>query len=331
MGAYSQPAGLAAWLMRLCAVLLALLAVPLASAADAPAAKPPGDKVADYWREVRQGVPGLSQVKGAETGVLINSEGQQWREQRNGPIKKYGATILLAMLGVIALFYLIKGQMKLSAPRTGRKMQRFSSFERFAHWGTAVTFLLMGLTGLGILFGRTVLGPLLGSEGLGGLLALGKLIHNYLGPVFLFFTILLIGAFLRDNVWQKCDAIWIFKAGGLFSKSGHVPSGRFNFGEKTWFWLGVTFLGLFVAGTGLILDFPALMGRTRDLMQNLVLLHAIGAVVLLTLSFGHIYMGTIGVEGALESMKTGEVDETWAKEHHELWYDDVKAGKSGHP
>ncbi len=329
MGAYSlnRPA---AWLLRLVAVLVALLSAPLSMAADAPAAKAPGDQVADYWREVRQGVPGLSQVQGAESGVLINAEGQAWRDLRNGPIKKYGGTILLAMIGVIALFYLVKGQMKLSEPPTGRKMQRFTSFERFAHWGTAVTFVLMGITGLAILFGRTVLGPLIGSEGLGGLLALGKLVHNYLGPVFLFFTILLIGAFLRDNVWQKCDAAWIAKAGGLFS-GGHVPSGRFNFGEKTWFWIGVTFLGLFVAGTGLILNFPALVDRTRELMQDLVLLHAIGAVMLLALSFGHIYMGTIGVEGALDSMKTGEVDETWAKEHHEIWYDDVKAGKSGHP
>ena len=288
------------WCVGLVLACCALLGATQAMAADPP--KAPGDTVADYWREVRQGMPGVSQVQGAEGGVMINARGETWRQQRNGPLKRYGGMVLLAMLGIIVLFYLVKGPMKLSEPPTGRKIQRFTPFERFVHWGTAITFILMGLTGLAILFGRTVLGPLIGTDGLGGLLALGKLVHNYLGPLFLAFTILLIFAFVRDNVWQKCDGEWIAKAGGMFSSGAHVPSGRFNFGEKTWFWLGVPFLGLFVAGTGLLLNFPALVDRTRDLMQNLVLLHAIGAVLLLAMSLGHIYMGTVGVEGALDSM-----------------------------
>ncbi len=328
MGANSQASLTQLWLLRLLLALLALLALPPALAGTTDPAKPPGDRVADYWREVRQGVPGLSQIKGGESGVLINAEGQRWRERRNDGMKRYGGRVLLAMVGIIALYYLLKGPMKLSEPPSGRKIRRFTPFERFAHWGTAITFILMALTGLAILFGRTVLGPLIGSGGLGGLLALGKLVHNYLGPLFLAFTVLLILAFVRDNLWQKCDSAWIAKAGGMFS-GAHVPSGRFNFGEKAWFWLGVTFLGLFVAGTGLLLNFPALFDRTRDLMQDLVLLHAGGAVALVAMSLGHIYMATLGVEGALESMKSGEVDETWAKEHHQLWYDQVKAGKSG--
>ncbi|MCB1908779.1 MAG: formate dehydrogenase subunit gamma [Rhodocyclaceae bacterium] len=330
MIAISRGSAALAWLIRLAAIAMALSMLPSMAVAATDPAKPPGDPVANYWREVRQGVPGLSQVDGAESGVLINAAGQQWREQRNGPLKRYGAMILLAMLGIIVLFYLVRGPMRLSAPPTGRKIQRFTPFERFVHWGTAITFILMGLTGLAVLFGRSVLGPLIGSGGLGGLLGLGKLVHNYLGPVFLAFTILLILVFLRDNVWAKCDAQWIARAGGMFSSGDHIPSGRFNFGEKAWFWLGVTFLGLFVAGTGLLLDFPALIDRTRELMQNLVLLHAIGAVLLLAMSLGHIYMATLGVEGAMESMKTGEVDETWAKEHHELWYEETKAGRSSH-
>lgn len=332
MGAKPHDAASLAGLGRLVALIFALLAAPLALAAapgNAPV-KGPGDPVADYWRGVRHGVPGLSQVQGVETGVLINARGKTWMEQHNGPLKHYGGLILLAMAGIIVLFYLVKGPLKLSKPPTGRKIQRFTPFERFAHWGTAITFVLMGITGLAVLFGRIVAGPVIGSGGLGWLLGAGKLVHNYLGPLFLAFTILLILAFVRDNIWQKGDGIWIAKAGGLFSH-GHVPSGRFNFGEKTWFWLGVTFLGLFVAGTGLILNFPALMDRTRELMQNMVLLHAIGSVALLTLSLGHIYMGTVGVEGAYQSMRTGSVDETWAKEHHSLWYEDVKAGRSGHP
>jgi formate dehydrogenase subunit gamma len=119
------------------------------------------------------------------------------------------------------------------------------------------------------------------------------------------------------------------KAGGLLTGE-HVPSGRFNFGEKTWFWIGVTILGLTVAVSGLVLDFPN-FGQVRADMQLASLVHAVAAIAMLVLAFGHIYMGTIGVHGALDSMKTGYVDETWAREHHAEWFNDVKAGKSGHP
>ena len=144
------------------------------------------------------------------------------------------------------------------------------------------------------------------------------------------FVLLMFFAFLRDNVWRPIDAVWIRRAGGLLDGS-HVPSGRFNFGEKTWFWFGVTILGFTVAASGLIMDFPNLGEWTRSDMQTANIVHAIGAILMLALAFGHIYMGTLGAEGAYESMKTGYVDETWAREHHEQWYLDIKAGKSGHP
>ncbi|MBR0567782.1 formate dehydrogenase subunit gamma [Azoarcus sp. L1K30] len=284
---------------------------------------------APVWREVRSGEAHFTLAKGPEAGVLIQSEGNTWRQWRNGPITQYGGWLLIIVPSAIALFWMVKGTMKLHAKPTGRKMKRFSAFERFAHWGTAITFLLLAVTGVAILFGKHVLAPVFGPEFFASLLVAGKLIHNYIGPVFGVFVVLMILTFLRDNVWQACDAIWIRRAGGLLG-GDHVPSSRFNFGEKTWFWIGVTFLGLTVVGSGLVMDFPN-YGWTRADMQLANMVHGIGALVLLALSFGHIYMGTIGVEGAYQSMKTGYVDETWAREHHEFWYEDVKAGKSGHP
>ncbi|AYH41852.1 formate dehydrogenase subunit gamma [Azoarcus sp. DN11] len=284
---------------------------------------------APVWREVRSGESHFTTVRGPETGVLIQTEGQVWRQWRNGPITFYGGILLLVVPTAIGLFFAMKGALKLHGAPTGRRLQRFSTFERVVHWGTAATFVILGLTGVCILFGKHFIAPVFGTAVLGGLLTAGKAVHNYVGPLFGVFTLLMIVAFLRDNVWQAIDSVWIRKAGGIASGE-HVPSGRFNFGEKTWFWIGVTFLGLIVAGSGLVMDFPN-FGQTRADMQLANVIHGVGAILLIALSLGHIYMGTIGVEGAYQSMRTGYVDETWAKEHHEAWYEEVKAGRSGHP
>lgn len=281
---------------------------------------------APLWREVRSGEAHFTTVRGPETGVLIQSGGNTWRTLRNGPVSTYGGVLLLVVPVAIALFFLVKGAIRLHGAPTGRRIRRFSGFERFVHWGTAITFVALALTGLAILFGKHLLAPLVGAQALGWLLIGGKAIHNYVGPVFLFFTVLMILAFARDNLWHPSDAIWIRKAGGIPSGE-HVPSGRFNFGEKTWFWIGVTFLGLIVAGSGLVMDFPN-FEQTRSTMQWANIIHASASILLIALSLGHIYMGTIGVEGAYESMSSGDVDETWAREHHQLWYEQVKAGKS---
>jgi formate dehydrogenase subunit gamma len=284
---------------------------------------------APVWREVRSGEEHFTTVRGPETGVLIQSEGNTWRQWRNGPLTLYGGILLLVVPAAIALFFFAKGALKVHGPPTGRSVQRFNTFERIVHWGTAITFVVLAVTGLALLFGKHILAPIFGSGFLGLLLLVGKNIHNYVGPLFLLFTLLMILSFARDNVWRAHDALWIRKAGGL-ARGEHVPSGRFNFGEKAWFWIGVTVLGLVVAGSGLVMDFPN-FGQTRATMQWANLIHVSASILFIALALGHIYMGTIGVEGAYGSMKSGYVDEAWAREHHEYWYNDVKAGRSGNP
>lgn len=284
---------------------------------------------APVWRDVRSGEAHFTTVRGPEAGVLIQSEGMTWRALRNGPVTLYGGILLLVVLASIFAFYKVKGPLTLHDAPTGRKVERFNRFERTVHWGTAGSFVLLAVTGLAILFGKHVIVPVFGHTLFGYLMIVGKNVHNYVGPLFLGFTLVMIVIWARDNVWQDCDAEWIRKGGGL-ATGEHVPSGRFNFGEKTWFWFGVTILGLIVAASGLVLDFPN-FGQLRETMMTFNLIHVIGALLLLVLSLGHIYMGTIGAHGAYESMKTGYVDETWAREHHEHWYNDIKAGKSGHP
>ncbi len=305
-------------------LVAALLGAVSAAAADAPAqaqAKEAHNQ-AQLWRDARSGQAGLTTVRGPESGVLIQSGGETWRELRNGPISLYGGIALCAVVVAIGLFYLRRGMIRLTAPPTGRHIERFSSVERVAHWSMAISFVILAISGLVLLFGKHVLLPVIGYTLFSWLAAIGKNLHNFIGPLFLLSIIVSFFLFVKDNFWKAEDANWIAKAGGLLDGE-HVPSWRFNFGEKFMFWFGVVFLGLAVSISGLIMDFPN-FGQTRDALQTVNIIHAVGALLFVCLMLGHIYIGTIGMEGAYAAMRTGQVDETWAKEHHELWYNQAR-------
>jgi len=305
-------------------LVAALLGAVSAVAADAPAqaqAKEAHNQ-AQLWRDARSGQAGITTVRGPESGVLIQSGGETWRELRNGPISLYGGIALCAVVVAIGLFYLRRGMIRLTAPPTGRHIERFSSVERVAHWSMAISFVILAISGLVLLFGKHVLLPVIGYTLFSWLAAIGKNLHNFIGPLFLLSIIVSFLLFVKDNFWKAEDANWIAKAGGLLDGE-HVPSWRFNFGEKFMFWFGVVFLGLAVSISGLIMDFPN-FGQTRDTLQTVNIIHAVGALLFVCLMLGHIYIGTIGMEGAYAAMRTGQVDETWAKEHHELWYNQAR-------
>ena len=296
----------------------------------------PGNN-APVWRDVKSGAKNTTTLPEHQGAVLIQSPlrfpgqgafataGEAWRNFHNGPLTLYGGWLLIvAALGILA-FYLVRGALKLKEKPTGRLMERFNSLERIAHWCAAISFVILAVSGLIILFGKFVLLPVIGYTLFAWLSALAKNLHNFVGPFFILSLLLTIVVFIKDNFWHSSDAQWIAKAGGLLS-GDEVPSGRFNFGEKGWFWIGVVLLGVIMSVTGLIMLFPN-FDQMRETMQQSNVIHVIGAVVFIALSFSHIYLGTIGMEGAYQSMRSGYVDEEWAKEHHQLWYEDVKAGK----
>ena len=280
---------------------------------------------APTWRAVRSGQENHTTVKGVETGVLVQSGGETWRELRNGPVTFYGGIFLIAVPVLIFLYFHMYGALKLHDKPTGRMIQRFSDWERVVHWSTAISFVVLAITGVIILFGKHVILPVFGYTLFSWLAILSKNLHNFVGPLFIFCVAAMFVTFVKDNIWKAHDFLWVKKAGGMFSKE-HVPSGRFNAGEKFWFWVGVTILSIIVVVTGLILDFPN-FEQGRTMMQQANVIHAVVAIIFIAASLGHIYMGTLGVEGAYQSMRNGTVDETWAKEHHELWYNDIKSGK----
>jgi len=293
------------------------------------------------WRQVGEGVSGFTSLPSREApeagnliqpfvqypGSSLTNAGEAWRQVRNNWLIPYGGALLLIVMGAIALFYVSKGTLKQHGTDTGRKIERFTPFERSAHWSNAIAFCILGISGIVMAFGKFFLLPVMGLTLFGWLSYALKNLHNFAGPVFAVSLVIIFVTFVRDNMPSRGDLVWLLKGGGLLSAK-EVPSHRFNAGEKLVFWGGVFFLGIVVVGSGLVLDklLPGLL-YVRDTMQIAHMIHAAAAVLMMAMFIGHIYIGTIGMQGAYQGMRTGYVDETWAREHHEFWYDDIKAGK----
>ena len=287
----------------------------------------PGNN-APVWREVRSGQSPYtnSTVKGRETEVLVQSWGETWRQIRNGPVTFWGGWLVVGVLLAILALYFVFGPVKLHDKPSGRLIHRFSAIEQVAHWSTAISFVVLGISGLVMFFGKHVLLPVIGYTLFAWLTALCKNLHNFVAPLFIVSVAIFVVLFVRDNLPRAYDLKWFARSWAYLTGKAHVPSGRFNAGEKVWFWGGVVVLSIIVAWSGLILLFPN-FDQTRAVMQEAWIWHAVAALLYIALSLGHIYLGTLGVEGAYTAMRTGYVDEVWAKEHHEIWYNEVKSGK----
>ena len=303
----------------------------------------PGNN-APMWRGAAAGMEGVSSLprsEAPEAGILIQAPvqypgsrmttaGEAWRQVRNNWLIPYGGALFLIVLGALALYYFTKGPMGHSEVDSGAlRIERFTPFERSAHWSNAIAFSTLAISGLVMAFGKFLLLPVLGGTLYGGLTWLLKTLHNFAGPVFAVSLAIIFLTFVKDNFPGRGDLRWLLKAGGAFSKSGdEPPSGRFNAGEKVVFWGGVFFLGVIVVASGLVMDklIPNLVYE-RATMQVAHMVHATATVLMMCMFALHIYLGTIGMRGAYRAMRTGYVGDAWAREHHEYWYEDVKAGR----
>ena len=266
----------------------------------------------------------LGQYGNTEGTVIVQRGGNTWRVWRNGPIATLMGTLLVVVLVAIYAFYRLIGPVRADEADTGRSILRFNRWERWVHWATAISFIVLAVTGLVIMFGKQIFIPLFGHDVFAFLAYVFKYLHNFIGPLFIFCSVLMFFTFLHRNFIKRIDWQWVKQGGGLVSHR-HVPAGFFNAGEKAWFWLGVTLLGLVMSITGLILDFVG-FGQTRYVLQVANTLHILGATFYIAAAMGHIYIGTWGTPGAYHAMRHGTVDESWAKAHHAVWYEEVKAG-----
>ncbi len=283
---------------------------------------------ANFWRAVRQGIPGFTTVSSEGHKVLILNSGENWREIRNGLIMRASQWIILLALFAMALFYVIVGKDRLEKPRSGIKIERFTLLERILHWYTALAFIIMAITGLSMLLGRLFLIPIFGHWFVAVYIQGAKTLHNYCGPLLLAGIFVEMLSWMRYNIPSKTDLQWFRNMGGMLG-GPRTHAGRINAGEKGWFWL-VFLFGVGMGISGILLDFP-IWGQSRFTMQLSHVTHVTLAVLFATASFGHIYVGTIGTEGVFEGMWTGCVDVVWAQQHNDLWYEEIVSDREREP
>jgi formate dehydrogenase subunit gamma len=276
-------------------------------------------------------IEGRIDIPDQRAAVLIQPAGRMFQRFHEVILHWFGVIVLVGMLALLAIAYLVMGPIRTTAGRSGIRILRFTSFERFAHWLNATAFVILALTGLNITFGKFVLMPVIGPDNFGVVSQLAKYVHNFTSFAFVIGMVLIIAMWIRDNVPRRVDIEWL-KEGGGFLKQKHPPAGRFNAGEKLVFWLALAG-GIGVIVSGYLLMFPFYVTDIFG-MQIAQGIHAIIALLFVALILAHIYIGTIGMEGAFEAMGQGTVDLNWAKEHHSLWLEQTaRAGRGAqaHP
>src|SRR6266702_932597 len=314
LGKYIRPA-VVAWAF----VLLVAVSMPAAAQQVNPTAS--SVKEQQLLQELNR-IQGRVSIPDQRSGVLEQPAGRDWREFRNVTLRWIGGIAILGTIAVMVIFYLTRGMVRLESGRSGRTLVRFTAFERFVHWITATCFIVLAISGLNITFGRPLLLPLIGFEAFSEWSQWAKYAHNYLSFPFTIGVVLIFLIWIAGNIPNKVDVDWI-KRGGGFVGHDHPPAQRFNAGQKAIYWI-VIIGGTAVAVTGYLLMFPFYLSGIEG-MQWAQIVHSIVAVLFVAAMLAHIYIGTIGMEGAFEAMGTGDVDLNWAKEHHSLWLEEEQA------
>ena len=305
------------------------LALPALAQTAAPGSIVSPDRSAVNERQLLETSPrieGRIDIPDQRASVLMQPAGRRWQHFRTVQLQWLGGVVLLGMLALLALAHFVKGGREpIAGGRSGSTLVRFTPLERFSHWLTAVSFVLLALTGLTLTFGRYLFLSAMGAEAFSAWARWSKYVHNFVSFAFVLGLILIFALWLKDNLPRQVDLDWL-KAGGGFVKSRHAPAGRFNAGEKGVFWLAMLG-GLAVTISGIYLLFPFFFTNIAG-MQTAQVMHAIVAMLFIALILAHAYMGTLAQEGNFESMGTGNVDVNWMKEHHDQWLaDEIASGR----
>ena len=273
-------------------------------------------------------VNGRVSIPDKRSGNLIQPAGQDWRAFHEGSLRWVGFAVIPGMLLLLGLFFAVRGRIRVASGFSGMLVERFGGLDRFAHWLTAISFLVLGFSGLNLTFGKSILLPFIGPERFTAITQAGKFAHNYVSFAFVLGLVMMFVLWAKDNFPHPRDIIWIVKGGGIIGNA-HPAAGRFNFGQKLIFWsviLGGA--GLSITGYALMFpfSFPAIGGfQFGDVggLQFANMVHALLGVVLVAIIIAHVYIGSLGMEGAFSAMGSGQVDANWAREHHSVWADKV--------
>jgi formate dehydrogenase subunit gamma len=312
--------------LRVFAGALMLLVVALAqpvSAQQPTSVNPQASSVKEdrLFQELDR-ISGRCTLPDQKACTIEQPAGRDWRHFHEVILRWTGGLVILGILAVLLVFYLWRGMVRIESGRSGRTIVRFNGFERFVHWMTATCFIILALSGLNITFGRPLLLPLIGPETFTAWSQWAKYAHNYLSFPFTIGVFLIFIMWIAGNIPNRVDIEWLKRGGGIVGHD-HPSAYRFNAGQKMIYWI-VVLGGAAVAISGYVLMFP-FYGTNIASMQAAQITHAIIAVLFVAAMIGHIYIGTVGMEGAFEAMGTGTVDLNWAKEHHDLWLEEEKA------
>ena len=312
----------------------------------------------ELWRALRYGSANISASNtGPAATVLVQDGGMKWLQFRQGPLTTIGGGVLLGTLVFLLIFFMMRGRIEIEGRKTGRTVTRFTAIERFGHWLMAGSFILLGVTGLIALFGRKVLIPTFGHEAFSTLAIASKWIHNNVSWAFMVGLIMVFFMWVLHNLPNRTDIKWLAQGGGILTEGSHPPAKKFNAGQKMIFWSVIIF-GTSISITGLSLLFPFEMpmfaktfGILNDTglaglfgygtlpteltpheeMQYAQTWHAIMSFALMAIILAHIYIGSVGMEGAYDAMGSGEVEEQWARQHHSIWADEVITKENAAP
>jgi formate dehydrogenase subunit gamma len=274
-------------------------------------------------------IQGRGTIPDVKSYVLEHPAGREWREFHTVTLKWIGGIAILGMIALVVLYYLWRGTIRIESGRSGRKIVRFNGFERFTHWLTATTFVILGITGLNITFGRVLILPWMGPEAFSAWSEWAKYAHNYLSFGFTAGVVLMFLMWISQNFPTAADVEWFKMGGGMGKGGGHAPAYKFNAGQKLLYWF-VVLGGAAMVITGYVLMFPFYGGLNVGNMELAEIFHGIVGALFIALILAHIYLGTLGMEGAFEAMGEGTVDLNWAKEHHNLWVEEeMKSGVQG--
>ena len=296
---------------------------------------------ADLWRFIREGNKGNTQLGNELSAVMIQSEGDNWRSIRNGPLSRYGTYGIIGILILLAWFYSYRGRIQIKGGFSGNTILRFKAIERFSHWLMAGSFIVLAITGLNMLYGKYILLPVIGPEAFSSFTMAGKYCHNFIAFAFMVGLGLSFICWVTHNIPSKLDIEWLKQGGGMFDEKLHPKARKFNAGQKIIFW-AVMLGGLSISLSGWALLFPYethMMSKTFGLLNMIgfdlstaisplqeqqlqQIWHGIVSLLLIVLIIAHIYIGSLGMQGAFDAMHTGKVDRNWAKEHHGLWVDE---------
>ena len=231
-------------------------------------------------------------------------------------------SIILAVIGAFVLHFLIIGPKHFS--HEGKKVFAFSLIERIAHGLAAISWIILVPTGIIIMWGAELGG--------GTFVRFCRYLHDIATIIFAISVLPMLFAWTIRMLPAVYDIRWMIIVGGYLSKKKRpVPAGKFNAGQKAWYWIAIPG-GIVMIITGAIMYFmdfkePAVASwfgiQQIDLLRYSVVIHNCLGIVCAVFFLVHIYMAAIAIHGAIWSMVTGYKEEEEVYVLHHYWYQEL--------